>query len=138
MRHAVEKFFRQEKARAEDAGFFFGVDDVELAFELHQCGGQFRGLVDRDPALAGSLDDPLGQWPLPLGNDPRRAVGTGLAGTENRLIITYGDAQRPATTADLNLSFFPTEKLTVVNNTSVDNTRIVGNSFFEQFDLAGK
>ena len=64
------------------------------------------------------------------------AVGTGLAGTENRLVITYGDARRPVTSADLNISFFPTDKLTVTNNTSVDNNRIVGNSYFEQFDLA--
>lgn len=64
------------------------------------------------------------------------AIGTGLAGTENRLIITYGDAKRPLTTGDLNVSFFPTEKITIINNTSVDNTRIVGNSFFEQYDLA--
>ncbi len=64
------------------------------------------------------------------------SVGTGLAGTENRLIITYGDAKRPFTSADLNFSIFPTDKLTVTNNTSVDDNRIVGNSFFEQFDLA--
>jgi hypothetical protein len=64
------------------------------------------------------------------------AVGTGLAGTENRLIITYGNAERPVTSADLNISFFPTEKLTVTNNTSIDDNRIVGNSFFEEFDLA--
>ncbi len=40
------------------------------------------------------------------------------------------------TTGDLNVSLFPTDKLTIVNNTSVDNTRIEGNSFYEQFDLA--
>ena len=64
------------------------------------------------------------------------AIGTGLIGTENRLIITYGDAKRPLTTGDLNVSIFPTDKITIVNNTSVDNTRIVGNSFFEQYDLS--
>jgi hypothetical protein len=64
------------------------------------------------------------------------AVGTGLLGTENRLVITYGDAKRPVTNADLNLSYFPTDKLTITNSTSVDDNRIVGNSYFEQFDLA--
>jgi hypothetical protein len=64
------------------------------------------------------------------------AIGTGLAGTENRLVVTYGDARRPTTTGDLNVSFFPTDKITIVNNTSVDDSRIVGNSFFEQYDLA--
>jgi hypothetical protein len=63
------------------------------------------------------------------------AVGAGLVGTENRLIITFGDAKRPLTTGDLNFSFFPTEKITIVNNTSVYDSRIVGNSFFDQFDL---
>ena len=64
------------------------------------------------------------------------AIGTGLAGTENRLVITYGDAKRPVTSADLNISFFPTDKLTITNNTSIDDNRIVGNSYFEQFDLS--
>ncbi len=64
------------------------------------------------------------------------ALGTGLTGTENRLIITYGDAKRPMTTGDLTLSLFATDKITITNNTSVANSRIVGNSFFEQFDLA--
>jgi hypothetical protein len=64
------------------------------------------------------------------------AIGTGLAGTENRLIITYGDAKRPITSADLNISLFLTDKLTITNNTSIDDNRIVGNSYFEQFDLS--
>jgi hypothetical protein len=64
------------------------------------------------------------------------AVGTGLLGTENRLVIAFGDAKRPVTSGDLNVSFFPTEKISITNNTSVDNTRIEGNSFYEQFDLA--
>jgi hypothetical protein len=63
------------------------------------------------------------------------AIGTGLAGTENRLVITQGDARRPITTGDLNVSFFATDKITIVNNTSVANSRIVGNSYFEQFDI---
>jgi hypothetical protein len=65
-----------------------------------------------------------------------QAIGTGLLGTENRLIITLGDAKRPLTTGDLNISLFASDKITVVNNTSVANSRIVGNSFYEQFDLS--
>jgi hypothetical protein len=64
------------------------------------------------------------------------AIGTGFAGTENRLVITFGDAKRPVTTGDLSVSFFPTDRLTITNNTSADNTRIVGSSYFEQFDLS--
>lgn len=64
------------------------------------------------------------------------AVGTGLAGTENRLIVTYGDAQRTVTTGDLNVSVFATDRITITNNTSGDNSRVDGNSYYEQFDLA--
>ena len=64
------------------------------------------------------------------------AVGTGFTGTENRLIITYGNAKRPTATGDLNVTFFPAERLTMTNNTSVDDSRISGNSFYEQIDLA--
>jgi len=64
------------------------------------------------------------------------AIGTGLAGTENRLVIAYGDAKRPVTTGDANITLFPADRWTITNNTSVANTRIVGNSYYEQFDLA--
>ncbi len=64
------------------------------------------------------------------------AVGTGFIGTENRLVTSYGTAQRPVLTGDLNLSLFPTDRITITNNTSVDNTRIDGNNFFEQLDLS--
>jgi hypothetical protein len=63
------------------------------------------------------------------------ALGAGLPGTENRLVITFGDARRPVMASDLNLSFFPTDRITITNNTSATNTRIDGNSSFEQFDL---
>ena len=48
----------------------------------------------------------------------------------NRQIAVQGDAERPMFTGDLNLSLFPTKKLTIVNNTSVDNLRISGNSAY--------
>ena len=64
------------------------------------------------------------------------ALGTGLAGTENRLVITYGNARRTMATGDLNVSIFATDRITITNNTSVDNSRIDGSSTYEQFDLA--
>lgn len=64
------------------------------------------------------------------------AIGSGLAGTENRLIFTFGNARRPVTTGDLNITLFPSDRLTITNNTSGDNTRIDGNSFYEQLDLS--
>jgi hypothetical protein len=49
-------------------------------------------------------------------------------------VITLGNADRPVATGNLNLSFTPTSKLTIANNTSVYNVRTLGNSFFAQFD----
>jgi hypothetical protein len=52
----------------------------------------------------------------------------------NRQILVNGDAQRPSMAGDFSISLFPTEALTIVNNTSVQNTRIDGNSYFTEFD----
>jgi hypothetical protein len=49
-------------------------------------------------------------------------------------VITLGNADRPVATGNLNLSFTPTSKLTIANNTSVYDVRTLGNSFFAQFD----
>jgi hypothetical protein len=63
------------------------------------------------------------------------AFGAGRFGAAaNREVVTSGNAQRPALTANLNLSLFPTSKLTVTNHISVNNIRIDGNSTFAQFD----
>ena len=52
----------------------------------------------------------------------------------DRQIITSGVAQRPALTGNLTVSLFPTSKITVVNQTAVNNIRIDGNSVYAQFD----
>ncbi|HEY1337521.1 MAG TPA: hypothetical protein VGF59_08420, partial [Bryobacteraceae bacterium] len=52
----------------------------------------------------------------------------------NRQILVAGTAQRPVTAGDFNFSVFPTERLTLVNNTSVHSTRIDGDSTFSEFD----
>ena len=52
----------------------------------------------------------------------------------NRQILVNGDAQRPVVAGDFSVSLFPTSALTIVNNTSVQNTRINGNSYFTEFD----
>src|SRR6185436_15906744 len=51
-------------------------------------------------------------------------------------IVVTGDARRPVTAGDFTLSLLPTERLTITNNTSVNNTRIDGNSVYSQFDNA--
>ena len=51
----------------------------------------------------------------------------------NRQIAVGGDASRPALAGDLSLSFYPTERLTFVNNTSISNNRIDGQSTYTEF-----
>ncbi len=62
--------------------------------------------------------------------------GFGLTrfGALNQQVLTIGDGQRPVTTGNLSLSFFPTQKLTITNTTSVYNVRTEGNSTFLQFN----
>ena len=48
----------------------------------------------------------------------------------NRQISVIGNGDRPTVTGDLNVSLFPTKKLTIVNNTSVNSLRINGNSAY--------
>lgn len=56
----------------------------------------------------------------------------GLA--DARQVLVSGDATRPSAAGDLSISFFPGERLTVVNNTSAYSTRTNGNAAFTQFD----
>jgi hypothetical protein len=63
------------------------------------------------------------------------ASGPGRFGAEqNRQIVTYGNAQRPVATGNLNLSLTPWTKLSIVNSTSLYNVRTSGDSTFSQFD----
>ncbi len=54
----------------------------------------------------------------------------------NQQIITFGDARRPVSTGNLNVSAFPAGKLTIVNQTSLYNARTDGDSAYLQFDNA--
>jgi hypothetical protein len=55
-------------------------------------------------------------------------------GAINLQTLVSGNASRPTTAGDFSLSISPTERLTLVNNTSVYTTRISGSSFFDQFN----
>ncbi|HZL57437.1 MAG TPA: hypothetical protein VFC21_10165, partial [Bryobacteraceae bacterium] len=54
--------------------------------------------------------------------------------TQNRQIIVTGNGDRPVTTGDFNFTVFPEGRFSIINNTSVSNTRMTGNNFYEQFD----
>lgn len=63
------------------------------------------------------------------------AIGLDRFGSaQNRQIIVTGNGDRPVTTGDFNITLFPTSHLTLVNHTSVSNTRMLGNNLYQQFD----
>ncbi|MEO8025856.1 MAG: hypothetical protein ABI823_05265 [Bryobacteraceae bacterium] len=63
------------------------------------------------------------------------AIGTNRFGSDaNRQILTFGDAQRPVTTANLTFSIFPASRITVTNQTSFYQIRMEGNSYYQEFN----
>lgn len=62
------------------------------------------------------------------------AFGLSLGALASRQILVSGNADRPVTAGDFSISVFPTDRLTVVNNTSAHNTRTVGDSTYTEFD----
>ena len=62
------------------------------------------------------------------------ALGLSLGAAANRQILVTGNADRPVAAGDFSLSVFPTDRLTVVNNTSAHNARTVGDSVYNEFD----
>lgn len=62
---------------------------------------------------------------------------TGLSrfgGAINRQVLMAGTADRPVMAGDFSASLFPSTNLTIVNNTTVHNTRIDGNSYLTEYD----
>jgi hypothetical protein len=65
------------------------------------------------------------------------ATGVDRFGTsQNQQVIVIGNGDRPVLTADLNETLFPEGRFSLINNSSVSNTRMDGNNFFEQFNNA--
>ena len=52
----------------------------------------------------------------------------------SHLILVAGNARRPVTTANLTLSIFPTESITITKHTAYQQTRMEGNSAYTEFD----
>jgi hypothetical protein len=55
-----------------------------------------------------------------------------FGGAGSRQIVVGGQANRPDLAGDFSLSLFPTERLTVVNNSSISSNRIDGNSSYSE------
>lgn len=65
------------------------------------------------------------------------AMGTGRFGdAQNRQVVVIGNGGRPVLTGDLNITLFPTSRLSVINATSVSDTRISGNNTYTQLNFA--
>jgi hypothetical protein len=65
--------------------------------------------------------------------DDESSVGFNRIGTPiSQQVITLGNAERPAMAANLTFSLFPSAWLTLTNQTSIGNIRMVGNSFYTQ------
>lgn len=62
------------------------------------------------------------------------AFGTDRFGAKNNQIVVGGDARRPSTVANLTLSIFPLENLTLTNHTAYYNTKIEGNAVYQQLE----
>jgi hypothetical protein len=63
------------------------------------------------------------------------AFGTSqFGGAATRQILVSGDAKRPSTAGDFSISLFPTEKITVINNTSILSNRINGQSSYSEVE----
>jgi hypothetical protein len=61
------------------------------------------------------------------------AGGIGQSGNAvTRQIAVGGDAERPDLIGDFNLNLFPTDRLTISNNTSINSQRISGDSVYSE------
>ena len=55
---------------------------------------------------------------------------------QNVQVLVTGNGDRPVISGDLNVTLFPSSRLSFTNNTSVSDTRMTGNNSFEQFNNA--
>ncbi len=65
--------------------------------------------------------------------DDESSFGFNFPGTPTaQQIVALGNAERPAIAGNLTFSLFPTARLTLTNQTSIDHIRMVGNSYYTQ------
>lgn len=57
-----------------------------------------------------------------------------LGGDRSRQVLVAGDARRPVTTANITLSFFPVQSVTITNHTAFHQTRMEGNAAYTEVD----
>ena len=84
---------------------------------------KYWGVNARMTYTSGSRDFALNEF----------ALGTGRIGSpaSDQILVT-GNAARPVTAGDFSLTLYPTDRLTIVNNTSAHSIRIDGNSVYSE------
>jgi len=82
------------------------------------------GINARMTYVSGSRDFALNEF----------ASGFNAGAAANRQVLVSGNAQRPVTAGDFSISLYPSDRLTIVNNSSVHSTRIDGLSSYTEFD----
>jgi hypothetical protein len=92
---------------------------------LFREGEKYWAVNGRFTYVAGRRDFVLDE----LSNGTNR-LGLPMA----QQVVTFGNAQRPAATGNLTFSIFPASMVTLTNQTSLYNIRMVGNSYFVQID----
>ncbi len=75
--------------------------------------------------LNGHNDFALGEFASGVGR---------FGGAANRQVLVQGNANRPMVAGDFNFTALPVSRLTVINNTSVNNLRINGPSSYTEID----
>jgi hypothetical protein len=65
------------------------------------------------------------------------AMGIDRFGTnQDRQIIVTGNGDRPVLTGNVSLTVFPAGRFSLINNTSISNTRMSGDNLYQQFNNA--
>ncbi len=114
-----------------------GASAFQSAAPYHATTPGWRLLVVREFGKRISLNGRLTY----AGTRGRVNLGESLFGTPALTQPIYqvavaGNATRPVTTAALNLTFIPIERLTIANQTSFDQTRMNGNSVYGELSNA--
>lgn len=55
---------------------------------------------------------------------------------QDQQVIVTGNGNRPVLTGDLSVTVFPARRYSIINSTSVSNTRVSGDNLFEEFNNA--
>jgi len=102
----------------------------------------YRG---KNPAWLGNLNTNRKYWAMNARftyvggsgdfafNESSTVPGRGGALSPSQMVVA-GTGRRPASSGDLNFTFFPIKRVTLSNNSTIDSNRIDGNAVFLQYN----